>query len=450
MYLLKNTEKYTLIYINVTQEQLQLLRQQQAIELVMIIYVCFRFQWTLCTILNIINYETVSKGRIYFFVEMGDEKKDNIDLKLSASLSRFGIRGRGSSLKPSLKQSRDGSGAVKRTYTPNIVSRGTKKEESRDERDPRFKQGNRSTRNRNKGRGRGRGEIISTTGIFSQGPAVQRTLASVFSGGYRSGGGGGYGQGGKPKQEGDATTSRAAIHATRGDQEDELVSDKVFDLLKDEGKIEVDEDEMKLGNLAPITLPLASRLTQKIKDELKNENLDVAMGDEMTVTNNMENKLKDEKKLISELDDKKRISDIFLSPQTDENSNGQLLFFQLPDALPIKSMGRDDPSVKMEPGVSQGKEILNDEDIEEKLQDFSFQNVSEGHIGKLQIHKSGKVKMRLGNVLLDVSLGTPCGFLQDLISVHPNKTPAEMVLLGHINNRLIAIPDYISMLGELT
>lgn len=393
----------------------------------------------------------MNKARTFFIAEMGDEKKDNIDLKLSASLSRFGIRGRGSSLKPSLKQSRDGSGAAKRTFTPNIVSRGAKKEESRDERDPRFKQGNRSTRNRNKGRGRGRGEIISTTGIFSQGPAVQRTLASVFSGGYRSGGGGGgFGEGVKPHQEGDATTSRAAIHATRGDQEDELVSDKVFDLLKDEGKIEVDEDEMKLGNLTPITLPLASRLTQKIKDELKNENLDVTMDDEVMAANNMENKLKDEKKPISELDDKKRISDIFLSPQTDETSNGQLLFFQLPDALPIKSMGRDDLSVKMEPGVPQEKEILNDEDIEEKLKDFSFQNVSEGHIGKLQIHKSGKVKMRLGNVLLDVSLGTPCGFLQDLISVHPNKTPAEMVSLGHINNRLIAIPDYTSMLGELT
>lgn len=37
---------------------------------------------------------------------------------------------------------------------------------------------------------------------------------------------------------------------------------------------------------------------------------------------------------------------------------------------------------------------------------------SEGHMGKLVIHKSGRTSLMLGNVVLDVSMGTKCGFLQ--------------------------------------
>ena len=56
--------------------------------------------------------------------------------------------------------------------------------------------------------------------------------------------------------------------------------------------------------------------------------------------------------------------------------------------------------------------------------------------------------MRLGNVTLDLSLGTPCGFLQDLVSVNTERNPGDMVCLGHIDNRIIAVPDYESLLGS--
>lgn len=65
------------------------------------------------------------------------------------------------------------------------------------------------------------------------------------------------------------------------------------------------------------------------------------------------------------------------------------------------------------------------------------------------MHKSGKVKMHLGNVSLDLTLGTPCGFLQDLVSVQTDNEPAEMISLGHINHRLICIPDYKGLLGSV-
>lgn len=37
---------------------------------------------------------------------------------------------------------------------------------------------------------------------------------------------------------------------------------------------------------------------------------------------------------------------------------------------------------------------------------------SEGHMGKLVVRKSGRTSLMLGNVVLDVSMGTKCGFLQ--------------------------------------
>ena len=42
----------------------------------------------------------------------------------------------------------------------------------------------------------------------------------------------------------------------------------------------------------------------------------------------------------------------------------------------------------------------------------NLEDFSEGLIGKLIVRKSGKVQMMLGQTLLDVEMGTPCGFLQ--------------------------------------
>jgi len=258
-----------------------------------------------------------------------------------------------------------------------------------------------------------------------------KTASSSFGGG----GGGGSGT--------------SVVGSLKGELEEELISDKVFEMLKDEGKIELNEDEMKLGNLAPITLPLASRLTQKIKEEQKIENADITDTDEKAAEVDLDEKKPLPKKSVitknSEAISEVNLTDLF----KDDNPNGQLMFFQFPDTLPIKPLAHDDPTVKMEPGVLSETEKINEETIEEQLKDFTFQNVSEGVIGKLQIHESGKVKIRLGNVLLDVSMGTPCGFLQDLISVHTDKTPAEMISLGHIDYRLIAVPDYSSLLGSV-
>ena len=53
----------------------------------------------------------------------------------------------------------------------------------------------------------------------------------------------------------------------------------------------------------------------------------------------------------------------------------------------------------------------------------NLEDFSEGLIGKLLVRKSGRVQMMLGQTLLDVEMGTPCGFLQ--VNTGSNKTIAR-------------------------
>lgn len=52
------------------------------------------------------------------------------------------------------------------------------------------------------------------------------------------------------------------------------------------------------------------------------------------------------------------------------------------------------------------------EKLAEKLERCKMADFEEGYIGKLQIHKSGRTRLVLGSVALDVNMGMPTGFLQ--------------------------------------
>lgn len=45
-------------------------------------------------------------------------------------------------------------------------------------------------------------------------------------------------------------------------------------------------------------------------------------------------------------------------------------------------------------------------------------DIPEGKIGKLQVMKSGKTRLVLGDVTFDLSRGAPCGFLQVRTPMH--------------------------------
>jgi hypothetical protein len=56
-------------------------------------------------------------------------------------------------------------------------------------------------------------------------------------------------------------------------------------------------------------------------------------------------------------------------------------------------------------------------------------------------------RLSLGEVTLDVAMGTSCGFLQQLVCVRPNP-PSKMTVLGQLSHRLVCSPDFETMLQD--
>ena len=60
-------------------------------------------------------------------------------------------------------------------------------------------------------------------------------------------------------------------------------------------------------------------------------------------------------------------------------------------------------------------------------------------MGKLLVFESGAVKLQMGEVLLDVSLGSSCGFRQDVAATCT--ASGQFLQLGKLEARLVASPD---------
>jgi len=112
--------------------------------------------------------------------------------------------------------------------------------------------------------------------------------------------------------------------------------------------------------------------------------------------------------------------------------------------LPIKPVSEAQEPMSVEEASSEQSAAEGKPKVQKKL---SLKDASEGYIGKLQLLKSGKARLLLGDVSLDVTVGTPCGFLQDVVSVHTENERSEMICLGHVKQRLICTPDFEHLLA---
>ncbi|KTG36753.1 hypothetical protein cypCar_00024951 [Cyprinus carpio] len=128
----------------------------------------------------------------------------------------------------------------------------------------------------------------------------------------------------------------------------------------------------------------------------------------------------------------------------------ELLFIQLPDTIPgqpkTSSPEKTRKDGKPEDKRSSQKKALDQPDkaAVPMLSDFS-----EGLIGKLQIRKSGKVQLVMGNVTLDVSEGAAFSFLQQLVCVRLSEgLTGDMTVLGNITHKLVCSPDFETLLQE--
>lgn len=113
-----------------------------------------------------------------------------------------------------------------------------------------------------------------------------------------------------------------------------------------------------------------------------------------------------------------RLDEFFLQQQNnndDLDNNPNLVYTQLPDIL-----------------------------------DHNRLNENEGKLGKIKIHKSGKIYLHLNNgnneddnnsIKLEIRPATDAAFLQDLVSINTNDTNTNyMANIGHIKHKILGIP----------
>lgn len=116
------------------------------------------------------------------------------------------------------------------------------------------------------------------------------------------------------------------------------------------------------------------------------------------------------------------------------------LSFQLPDALP----GHGSEAEPADSAESQ-KSARPQENL------CTMSNLEEGQIGRLVRYRSGKTKLLLGDSKFDIDLGIDPNLLQEIVSTQVNKSDrsGNVINLGQVNAKLIAVPDWEFLLNNI-
>ncbi|TSK14549.1 DNA-directed RNA polymerase III subunit RPC4 [Bagarius yarrelli] len=138
-----------------------------------------------------------------------------------------------------------------------------------------------------------------------------------------------------------------------------------------------------------------------------------------------------------------------LFQQLSVSDKEELVFIQLPDSIPvpIKAAKREKSGKKCDSEDKRASHIKAQNPVEKQavpvLSDFT-----EGYIGKVQIRRSGKVQLVLGDIALDVSEGAAFSFLQQLVCVRLKEglTSGDMMVLGDVRHKLVCSPDFEALL----
>jgi len=121
--------------------------------------------------------------------------------------------------------------------------------------------------------------------------------------------------------------------------------------------------------------------------------------------------------------------------QQEQDSKERMFLFQLPKSLPLP---RRSSNIVERKGKATGKEVKEGSNL---------QQLPQGYLGKMLVYKSGKVKMKLGDVMFDVNPGAESRMPQHVVAL--NTQEEHCCLLGEIENRhVIVTPDVDSLLND--
>ncbi|CAL8342678.1 unnamed protein product [Lota lota] len=334
-------------------------------------------------------------------------------------------------------------GVKKKTFTPNIIGRKAKEETKAEGEHQRSRRdGERGGRGqRERGRGRGRPEVIQSHSIFEQGPAE---ITMKKRGTYET--------------ERDAPTVGPSpiINIKKEKRETE---DETKEILR---KLERDNfiDDPRLCSeerSCPVQLPLAVS-GWGFREEFSPDVVKIEKEEDDVDGMEPETKVKQEPTEV----ELKKVESAFRPPPLPEPevlpellhrwslSKGEELFFvQLPDSLPGQPPSMETRPIKTEVQSADGQVMVQKtEPQEEEAEENSctLKDLREGLVGKMLVRKSGRVQLILGHIKLDVSLGTSCAFLQELVSIGTEGRTGDMTVLGHIQHKMVCSPDFEALL----
>ncbi|KAJ8285864.1 hypothetical protein GJAV_G00031850 [Gymnothorax javanicus] len=133
-----------------------------------------------------------------------------------------------------------------------------------------------------------------------------------------------------------------------------------------------------------------------------------------------------------------------------QSKGEELIVMQLPDSVPGQPPTEDVRPIRKEVQTEDGQTLLKTEDSQEEADEENhccLRQLNEGLVGRLLVRKSGRVQLILGQITLDLALGTPCSFLQELVSVTTGEGRiGDLSVLGHIKHKLVCSPDFEALL----
>ncbi|KAB0396265.1 hypothetical protein E2I00_018971 [Balaenoptera physalus] len=362
-------------------------------------------------------------------------------------------------------------GVKKKTFTPNIISRKVKEEpkeevtvkkEKRDRDRDRQREGH--------GRGRGRPEVIQSHSIFEQGPAEMMKKKGTKLPGLREEGIAGWfptGNWDKTVDMSDVGPSHI-INIKKEKRETDEETKQILRMLEKDDFIDDPGLRNDTRNM-PVQLPLAHSgwLFKEENEEPdvkpwlagpKEEDMEVDVPAVKVKEEPRDEEEEARMKASSRAARKtpglpKDVSVAELLRELSLTQEEELLFLQLPDSLPGQPPTQDVKPIKTEVQSEDGQMVVikQEKDREARLAEnaCTLADLTEGQVGKLLIRKSGKVQLLLGKVTLDVTMGTTCSFLQELVSVGlGDSRTGDMTVLGHVKHKLVCSPNFESLLDH--
>lgn len=128
-----------------------------------------------------------------------------------------------------------------------------------------------------------------------------------------------------------------------------------------------------------------------------------------------------------------------------------LFFFQTPPNLPLARDGRPAGGQEYLASLASGSEATSD--AAKTGGPAALTELSAGQLGELIVRRSGKVTLRIGDHLLDVTSGTACSIDQEVVAMSiPQQVGQDVHLhrLGKLHERLIITPDLDHLLSSTT